>query len=351
MRFSLEPGDEFEDDGTLVVEQRFAIVPEWVLDADISDAALRLYAVLLRYGQTSGQRMPGRQLLASRLRKRSKDSVDRAMKELVTPGAVLVQHRRQGQVNLTNRYVVRSTPLRRSVNPPVDAVDAVPTVAVPSAEPARDSHTDLLGGGRKSAATPGRTDAATLAANLRPNPEVLTQRKPPPPRPPRGNGGSSARAEAGELRRLLNVDDVVQVAADCRATRRRLGLATGLWTTPAVARVLHRSVVEHGWPADAALPAILALAADPETKGPGRLPCPGPWWEAAERGHSSADNNSSDEELANLEARLAEADGHRVRVQRLARGQLTAEGAVLTRLGVARRACALLDQPSGSGTC
>jgi hypothetical protein len=52
-----------------------------------------------------------------------------------------------------------------------------------------------------------------------------------------------------------------------------------------------------------------------------------------------------------LEARLAEADGHRVRLQRLAREQLTAEGVVLTRLGVARRACALLDQPSGSRVC
>jgi hypothetical protein len=49
-----------------------------------------------------------------------------------------------------------------------------------------------------------------------------------------------------------------------------------------------------------------------------------------------------------LEGRLAEVDCHRVRVQRLAREQLTSEGAVLTRLGVARRACALLDQPAGS---
>src|SRR3954470_10888647 len=76
-----DSADEVDDEGTLVVEQRFAIVPEWVLDADISDAALRLYAVLLRYGQTSGQRMPGRRLLATRLHKRSRDSVDRALKD------------------------------------------------------------------------------------------------------------------------------------------------------------------------------------------------------------------------------------------------------------------------------
>ena len=56
---------EFEDEGTLVLEQRFAIVPEWVIDAGVSDCAFRLYAVLLRYGQTSGQRMPGRTLLTA----------------------------------------------------------------------------------------------------------------------------------------------------------------------------------------------------------------------------------------------------------------------------------------------
>src|SRR3954453_3569354 len=102
--------DDVDDEGVLVLEQHFAIVPEWVLDADISDAALRLYAVLLRYGQTSGYRMPGRRLLASRLPKKSKDSGDRALRELVGIGAIVVQHRRRGPVNLTNRYVVRSTP-------------------------------------------------------------------------------------------------------------------------------------------------------------------------------------------------------------------------------------------------
>jgi hypothetical protein len=62
---------------TLVVEpQRFAVVPEWVLDLPVSDAALRLYALLLRYGGTSGTRMPSRRLLAERMR-RSVDSVDR----------------------------------------------------------------------------------------------------------------------------------------------------------------------------------------------------------------------------------------------------------------------------------
>src|SRR6516165_5358361 len=69
--------------GSLLLDEHFAIVPEWVLDAPISDCALRLYAVLLRYGHSSGARMPGRATLARRLRKNSTDTVDRAMRELV----------------------------------------------------------------------------------------------------------------------------------------------------------------------------------------------------------------------------------------------------------------------------
>src|SRR5215218_875707 len=130
--------DEVDDGGVLVLEQHFAIVPEWVLDADISDVALRLYAVLLRYGQSSGHRMPGRRLLASRLHKRSRDNVDRALKELVGIGAVLVQHRRQAPVNLTNRYVIRSTPPQpRSVAPVSEEPDAASDFAngaAPSAD-------------------------------------------------------------------------------------------------------------------------------------------------------------------------------------------------------------------------
>jgi hypothetical protein len=138
---------EFEDEGTLVVEQHFAIVPEWIIDADISDCAYRLYSILLRYGQTSGQRMPGRALLAQRLKKRSKDTVDRAMKELVAIGAVVVERRRHGRQNLTNRYHLMSTP--PGTRRPPEAT-----------RPSRSSSTSQ-GGSRTDAASP-------LAAEMRP---------------------------------------------------------------------------------------------------------------------------------------------------------------------------------------
>jgi len=138
---------DFGDEDTLVVEQHFAIVPEWLIDADISDAAYRLYSVLLRYGQSSGSRMPSRALLARRLR-RSVDSVDRALKELVAIGAVVVERRRQGKEFLSNRYHLRTAQPGTAASPGGGRRSA----ATPPHQ----------GGGRTSAATPGRTDAATL---------------------------------------------------------------------------------------------------------------------------------------------------------------------------------------------
>jgi len=77
--------------GVLTVDDFFAPVPEWVLDAAVSDCAVRLFAVLLRYGQTSGARMRSLATLAPRLRKASTDTVDRAMRERVALGAVTVE--------------------------------------------------------------------------------------------------------------------------------------------------------------------------------------------------------------------------------------------------------------------
>jgi hypothetical protein len=44
----------------------FAVVPEWVIDAEISDGAFRLYSLLLCYGNSSVCRTPSRALLARR---------------------------------------------------------------------------------------------------------------------------------------------------------------------------------------------------------------------------------------------------------------------------------------------
>jgi hypothetical protein len=70
-----------------------------------------------------------------------------------------------------------------------------------------------------------------------------------------------------------------------------------------------------------------------------------PEWDAAEAASGRPADETGDQvdELARLEAVLAEADGDRVRVQRLAREQLAVAGEPVTRVAVARLACRLLD--------
>lgn len=59
----------------------FSLIPEWVLDAEISHAAVRLYCLLGRYADKDGQCWPSRRTLADRMRC-SVDTLDRAVHEL-----------------------------------------------------------------------------------------------------------------------------------------------------------------------------------------------------------------------------------------------------------------------------
>jgi hypothetical protein len=70
----------------------FGRVPTWLLDAAVSDRAIRLFALLTRYADRDGRGFPGRRALAERLRC-SVDSLDRALRELVDAGAVRVEER------------------------------------------------------------------------------------------------------------------------------------------------------------------------------------------------------------------------------------------------------------------
>lgn len=124
-----------DDRPELLLEDRFAIVPEWLLDAEIGDAAVRLYAVLLRYGQSSGARMPSRSTLARRLRKKSTDSVDRAMKELVAIGAVRIEHRYDGAQRLTNAYHLRTSRPGRAEPPTPGGAGSRRSAATPTKTP------------------------------------------------------------------------------------------------------------------------------------------------------------------------------------------------------------------------
>lgn len=104
----------------------FAIIPEWVLDAAISPTAVRCFAVLQRYANNDNQCWPGRTLLAKRMRC-SPDTVDRAIKELITIKAVTVTARYQPNGHQTsNLYVIHmgAAQMRRGVGIDAEGVAA-----------------------------------------------------------------------------------------------------------------------------------------------------------------------------------------------------------------------------------
>lgn len=70
----------------------FAIVPEWVVHADISANAVRLYAVLNRFANSRGHAWPSRKTIAELMRV-SVATIDRAKDELVELGALTVEAR------------------------------------------------------------------------------------------------------------------------------------------------------------------------------------------------------------------------------------------------------------------
>lgn len=316
--------------GTLFVEeQRFAIVPEWVIDAPVSDGAFRLYSLLLRYGNSSGCRMPSRPTLARRLR-RSVDAVDRSMRALTEAGIVRVEHRRSGEQFLSNRYHVR-TSAPAQLAPEIGSRTSAATPESPEM------------GDRTSAATPGRTSAARVAADVRPNPEVLTDKPPPPPPSRIGRPSTAKTVEDADDALLLacGITDLDALADRCMAARRSLGKPTARWTARCLAVVIKLAVVTRGWPAASIEAALLSVAADGETRSPARVAEAGPWWDAAAVGVDQPSMDAA--ELAALEARLAETDGLRPALQARARAELTAEGMPVIRRTVARRACAILD--------
>jgi hypothetical protein len=305
--------DDIAASGTLVVEEpKFAIVPEWVIDAAISDGAFRLYSLLLRYGNSSGCRMPSRQTLARRLR-RSVDAIDRAMRQLTQAGIVRVEHRRSGEQFLSNRYHVRTTAPARS-----GTVDGGSRKC--AATPERGTT-----GGRISAATPSRVSVARVAADARPNREILTD-KPPPPSPSRPGRTSATKAveEADEaLLDACGITDLDALANRCMAARRALGKPTARWTARCLSVVIKLAVVTRGWPAASMEQALVAVAGDRDSRSPARVAEAGPWWDAVILG---ADQGMDPEELAAMESRLAETDGLRPALQAQARAELTAEG-------------------------
>lgn len=118
-------------------ETNFAIVPEWVLYADISPQAIRLYCVLNRHANKEGKATPSRRRLAKLLGVKDEKVVDRALSQLADLGAVEVHHRRNPDAPrefTSSEYVVRQTPPPGGRKAPTPGDSDAPTVGVETGE-------------------------------------------------------------------------------------------------------------------------------------------------------------------------------------------------------------------------
>lgn len=145
-------------------EYLFAIVPEWVLYANISAHAVRLYAVLNRYAQGKGECYPSRKRLAGHLAV-SKDTIDRALDDLVELGAIEVTKRQteRGEWR-SNLYLVRTTPPKGVAAPmPPPSRTRAHTVAAPVPTEREPIEREKLKGTRSRSASPAATEAERIA--------------------------------------------------------------------------------------------------------------------------------------------------------------------------------------------
>jgi molecular chaperone DnaK (HSP70) len=91
----------------ITADIKFAIIPDWVLDAAVSDRAIRVYCILARYADNETlQAFPSRDTLARRANCNAK-AITRAVDELVAIGAVIKEHRKSGDAYQSNLYTLR----------------------------------------------------------------------------------------------------------------------------------------------------------------------------------------------------------------------------------------------------
>ncbi len=273
-------------DGELEIEQHFATVPEWVLfSGALSDAAIRLYAVIQRQGNSSGAAMPGYGWLASKMHC-SKSKVARLVTELETHGALRVTRSpavRKGDAGIVrapNRYFLRTT------DPAIGHV-------IPPANPSRGTPTDAPTPSSTDAPTPYRHRRTHLPPPVTPNrkktpntttPNPLTNRGHPTRTETRHRKAAAAhisdehRTAIGDL--FVLTDEIVQL-------RRAADLPTDLWTVRNVQRAIALAIDE-GQPVDLIAAAMRVMAADPASIAPNRLASAGPWWDSAARRRDDA---------------------------------------------------------------
>jgi hypothetical protein len=186
-----------------------------------------------------------------------------------------------------------------------------------------------------------------VAADLRPNPKQETESPPPPtppPRPPRRERHRTAEEEPAarseELLARCGITDLPALVQHCQAARQALGLSPTRWAGPCLLAAIQLALLR-GWPPDQIQPALLTLAADPDTRSPMRLAEAGPWWDQPP---PTPPGELDGVDLAALEAELDDVAEHRPALQAKARAELAAVHLPVTRATVTARAVQILHR-------
>jgi len=115
----------------LDIDNKFVIIPEWILLSNISDKAKVLYGNLWKYADRDTNKcFPSRATLAKNMNC-SKSSIDRVLKELIDIKAVSVQSRppKDNGANQSNLYTLRTiSPVFIDKNTPVITGKDTPVV-------------------------------------------------------------------------------------------------------------------------------------------------------------------------------------------------------------------------------
>ena len=135
------------------------------------------------------------------------------------------------------------------------------------------------------------------------------------------------------------ITDLAALAERCQTSRRALGLSATRWAAPCLLAAIQLAVLR-GWPPEQIQPALLALAADRETRSPMRVAEAGPWWDQPPPPPPELDGV----DLAALEAELDDIAEHRPALQAKARAELAAEHLPVTRATVTARAVQILHR-------
>lgn len=112
----------------LNVDNKFIIIPEWILLSNISDKAKVLYGALWKYAdRNSNKCFPSRKTLSKDLNCHP-SSVDRCLKELVKINAIKIENRppKENGANQSNLYTLITIPVSADKDTPISTSNDTP---------------------------------------------------------------------------------------------------------------------------------------------------------------------------------------------------------------------------------